>query len=181
MSVLEFIYKNLFTSDEKIKQHCSILVVSYDDPDYFNYIEINKKEIRKKKLIITTNHDTDYKSMTFDFIIFNFLFSTKSRFEIENEFAVYRKYLKNTGICMFIDELNTTEFNTDYHPLSITRNILHKIPFFNFKRVVSMQECYEILRYNSFSIVDCNRIFTIDTIPSYPQEFFVISCQFIFH
>jgi len=179
--VLQFIYKDLFQNNNeknKIKPKSSILIVTYDKNDSFDYIQKNKPLFRENKHSVTSSHDDNYKIMSFDYIIFNFLFSHISNQEnIEKEFATYRKYLKPTGLFIFIEELITKEETINYHPFSYIRNTLHYLPFFNIRKNITMDSFYSTLLNNSISIVDTYRVITLETIPTFSQEFFIITCS----
>lgn len=173
---LDAIYLDLFSSD-KITPNAKILIVSCLEQDTFLYVENNKSIVKKKNLDLSSNFEYNkLPEKEFDYLIFNHLFSMKSQSEIEFLFVKYKRSLKDTGIFYFINELVIHENQINLHPITFCRNMLFHLPYFQFNRVISMHECYDILRHNSFRIIDTDRKVTIDLIPTYPVDIYLISC-----
>jgi hypothetical protein len=173
---LEFIYKELV---QKLNFSSQILIVTYDLQDSFDYVEKNKNLFLKNKISVNSNIENNFKDKTFDYIIFNFLFSNLSNKEnIEKELAVYRKYLNSSSsFFIFIEELITKEDINNFHPFSIIRNTFHYLPYFNIRKNVTMDSFYDVLLNNSIHVLDTNRVVSVETLPTFFQEFFIITCS----
>lgn len=175
---LDSIYRDLFLSD-KINPNAKILIVTMNENDNFNYLENNKDVLYAKNLKFCSNLeyvDHRFPKDAFDYVIINHLFSIKSELEVELLFIQLKKTIKEDGVLFFINELIIYQNQLDYHPLTLCRNLLSFLPYISCYGVISMDKCYDLLRNNSFQVIDCDRKKTIDLIPTYPIDIYVIAC-----
>ena len=158
--------KNLIYNDilfNKIKKKSSILNVDKNNPYEFDQKFIEEKNIKYKNIKYS---DLDEGSELFDFVIFYDFFSQN-----ENMLQVYlektQNILKTNGHIILINIVITSYSQYIYHPFSYLQKFI-------FGQPVYLTIIDDTIREYEYKIVNMTRLYSIDSIPFYPIQFFCL-------
>jgi len=155
--------KNLIYNDilfNKIKKKSSILNIDLNNPYKFNQNFVEYKNIKYSEL----NNFTCESSDMFDFIIFYDFFSQNENM-LQGYLEKSLNILKDNGYIILINIVITSYSQFIYHPFSYLQR-------FVFGNPVYLTTLDDRIREYGYKIVNMTRLYSIDSIPLYPIQFF---------
>jgi hypothetical protein len=157
--------KNLIYNDilfNKIKKKSSILNVDKNNPYEFNQEFIKHKNVKYLEL----NNFSDECTDIFDFVILYDLFS-QDKNTIEEYLEKSQNILKINGYIILINLVITSYSQYVYHPFSYLQRFIFGNP-------VYLTTLDDTLKEYGYKIVNMSRLYSIDSIPFYPMQFFCL-------